>query len=628
MERRKLVIKRRFRNRGIGKVIAMGLKDLSVSECYAIAYYLYCFSEVVIPLEEDGPYIEEVSLFLNLAERLNKMDLLPGLLSSAVKTAEKDGLLVPIPESEKKDDLIFEGSSIPFSYISDRETDRQIPSSINVNLVTINLYRCLLVMDQGYHFFSRMIANALLKKAPDKSVSLIEKIPAHIQKALSDTSKVRFITEALDLKPEEAKYLLLYYRCATIQQLKTLCKMLSYGAKTNFDTMILNISEREYNRMLRNNSALRAFGFVDEEGEILPDTIECISNQSIDVFFSDLLKEADCQNAYPLESFNVDFNAKNIMHQMISGPENISLLLYGKPGSGKTEFAKSLVAASGLKPLIFKNEAELERSAKTATGDNVICRLNLLLSIIQQDSVLIIDEADSLLRTRDYSLFGLSSPSKTKGTVNRMLEKGKNKIIWIVNFTSQIDESTLRRFNFSYKFDSMTREQIRSITNTKIQPLNLPENTSNEILSLMEKYSVTGASVDNVVKTIKSLGIMQNHENPKNLGGSTNSGNLNNPDFNKELVGCINTILRENSLLINGRPRMRETVSSKYDIHALNTSMSPEQIVRMIKNAQVFAEENSRCCQPGDTGIRMLFYGLSGTGKTEFYKLVFIYFRT
>ena len=151
---------------------------------------------------------------------------------------------------------------------------------------------------------------------------------------------------------------------------------------------------------------------------------------------------------------------------------------------------------SGLKTYIFKNERELENK-------NILCRLNCLLFISSPDCVYIIDEADSLLQSSDSFFFFFKSPSPHKGTINKMLEENKNKIIWIVNFTSQMDESTLRRFTYSYRFESMTRNQLRSITDSKLKPLSLSQNVNTQILDLIERYKVTGASVDNVVKTIK-----------------------------------------------------------------------------------------------------------------------------
>jgi SpoVK/Ycf46/Vps4 family AAA+-type ATPase len=295
-----------------------------------------------------------------------------------------------------------------------------------------------------------------------------------------------------------------------------------------------------------------------------------------------------------MESFNVSDKVKNLMSRMLKSDQSLSLLLYGKPGSGKTEFAKTLAKESGLKVYVFKNERELSGEK----DQNVLARLNCLLSMNSTDSLYIIDEADSLLRTCDSSFFGMKMPSKIKGTVNKMLEESRNKIIWIVNFTSQIDESTLRRFTYSYKFDSMPRSQLRSITETKLKPLALPCGLNNQILDLMEQYKVTGASVDNVIKTIKSLG-----------------------EEKASLVQDIKSVLKENALLINGKSRMRERVSGNYDLSVLNASMEPSQIVRMIQNATDFAEKSGGT---GDAqnGIRMLFYGVSGTGKTEFARYI------
>ena len=577
--------------------IATEKNNMTMTDCYAAAYYLYCIAEITTTNNEDDliPHVDLIRLLIKLSERMNKTEELSDLLEQNIKQAEKDEQLIQIDgadSSKGMDMLCFEGSSIPYTYLQDKEVDRELEStSLKVNMITINLYRCILTFAPSFNFFSRLIANVLLRKKGDASFSLLSKIPSHIQKALLNNNNVDFISKALELKEEEALFLEHSYRCTKISLLESIFDLFTLETKNLVLTKILGISDREYSAIIRGNAALRTFGLIDEDANLVPDTIDCIASRNIDVFFEDLVKEADYKQSYNLESFNLNKNASNIMHRMLSGTENISLLLYGKPGSGKTEFAKALAVSSGLRPLIFKNEAELDRSAKNAAGDNVICRLNLLLSINQPGRVLIVDEADSILRTKDQSFFGLIAPSKTKGTVNKMLEKSKNKIIWIVNFTSQIDDSTLRRFNFSYKFDAMSKEQLRAITCSKILPLNLPQPAKSEILSLMEKYSVTGASVDNVIKTVKSLGATDN----------------------KELISCVKTILKENELLINGRPKVRSSVTKKYDIHALNANMDPEKIVTMIKNAQNFSD---------DSGIRMLFYGRSGTGKTEFARFI------
>lgn len=184
----------------------------------------------------------------------------------------------------------------------------------------------------------------------------------------------------------------------------------------------------------------------------------------------------------------------------------------------------------------------------------------------------IIDEAEGLLNSKNINFFGMPVPSATKGIVNKMLEESQNKTIWIVNFTSQMDESTLRRFTYSYKFESMPQSQLRKIAHTKLSPLALDEKTNSQILELFDTYRVTGSSVDNIVKAIKSLG----YDTGKN----------------EELVGCVKSVIKENSLLINGSNCIRKSVSAAYDLEVLNASIEPEQIIKMIKNACAYSEEN------------------------------------
>ena len=586
-----MIRKERFNKRS-----TVGITDMNLEDYYASAYYLYCISELLSKLSDEVPdfdgtlYIPHIRLFLNLAKRMNKLDDVGKFLVKIVEKAEEKGVLTRISQNETTKngnetssshrfdkytrDIYFDDTDIPYEYTEDSSIDRNLPSrDFKITPLLINLYRCLFTMEDSYNFFARLIANFLLLKEKTPHFSMLETVPSYVKKALNNIRRVSFLGKALNLSNRESKLLLFLYRCAISQPI--VFSDMSAEIKSQFLKTALDITASEYTVMIRPSGALRSFGFIDENVVIQDDTIDCIANKDLNVFFSDLVKETDCSGAYKLSSYNVDKNASMIMQKMLSGSENISLLLYGKPGSGKTEYAKSLAAASGLRPLVFKNEAELTHTTKNSSRDNVLCRLNLFLSINRPDTVLIIDEADTILQTRDASFFGIVTPSITKGTINKMLEKGKNKIIWIVNFTNQIDDSTLRRFNFSYKFDSMSREQLRSITTNKLNSLHLPPKTNTEILNLIEKFNVTGASVDNVVKTIKSIREEVSEES-------------------EPFLGCIKTILKENSILINGKSKMRETVRKSYDARALNASMDPEKIVRMIQNAQRFSEEN-RC---------------------------------
>ena len=115
--------------------------------------------------------------------------------------------------------------------------------------------------------------------------------------------------------------------------------------------------------------------------------------------------------------------------RLLSGSGGMSLLLYGAAGAGKTEYARSLARTAGLTPLVFKNELELDGD-DNKSGNNALCRLNCILSLPRKDSVIIVDEAETVLKTRG-SFLGMGFSLPQKGTVNKMLENSVNKVIWM-----------------------------------------------------------------------------------------------------------------------------------------------------------------------------------------------------
>ena len=574
------------------------LNSITTLQCRVYALYLYEMCIADFESNDMDAVSASISFFMKLLERLGIKDKVEEFLSNTIKKAEENGTLTRMRDN-MNNDICFDYSDVRYVYEEDKAIDRKIPSMREVDLFVINLFRCMHFTRTN--FLAALIANFLIRKEAILGLPMLNNIPSTVKKALEDNSIVNFVSQAVKLEDDEIRLLSFYSRLYTCKGLKAVYDEFTKDKQHDIARKILDISSKKYSSLIRSDNKLRSFGFLDANGFIEYDFIECVEAQSMKPFFSDLLKE-ETQESYPLSSFNINENTSTIMTRMLLGTEPVSLMLYGKPGSGKTEYAKTLAKNSGYKTYIFRNEREL---VKGGDSTNVLCRLNCLLSFKQKDSVFIIDEADTLLQTKATSFWGLYSPSSSKGIVNKMLEENCNKVIWIVNFTNQIDESTLRRFTYSYKFEAMTYSQLRAIAQKKLSPLALDESVNTRILDLLERYSVTGSSVDNIVKTIKTL-------------DTVDSEKLSNED----LVDCIQSVLKENSLLINGKSKVRENVSESYEQKALNASIDPSQIVRMVRNAQEFARQNSSSRNAANSGIRMLFYGVSGTGKTEFARYI------
>ncbi|MBO4698511.1 ATP-binding protein [bacterium] len=578
-------MKRRFKDpRTVRK-----MNNVSRGDAVCAAYYLYCIAE----LDEvrKYPLDDSVELFFKLAAHSGKTDQVGDFLEKQVLSAKKMKLLEPIKADK---DLRFEDSKIMYEYREDRDVERNMrDATVVIDKNLVNLYRCLCFSNAEERFFARLIANFLLRKNCTRNFTLLENLPEHVEKVVFDNSPTRFIADSIDISEAELKYLAFAYRCEVVPILSGIVEELfSRGvSRQEFAVKAIGISPKEFTSIFDKNGALISFGFINDSGEIEEEAIHSIESQSLEPFFADFVKKVEFSNTYELSSFNVGEETSLVLQGAFTSKKSFSFLLYGKPGSGKTEYAKALAKASGLKTLVFKNEEESARNS-------VVNRLHLFLSIAHPGSLIIVDEADTLLKTIDFSFIG-PIPSRNKGTINKMLENNKNKVIWIVNHMQQIDSSTRRRFNFSCKFEDMPKERFRSIMLSKLDGLNVGEELKLQIVNCIEKYNVTGSSIENVVSTIQ---------------------NLENVDPSK-LGACIEAVFKSNSNLLNNgekKPKMRDKTKAGYDLQALNTSMNPDSIVEMIKNA----EELSKSNEFSEKGIRLLFYGLSGTGKTELVRYI------
>ena len=449
-----------------------------------------------------------------------------------------------------------------------------------------NYYRAMIKRGRGaysqmlyYTFFSR--AEVILKE-------FHKQLPVRFEKKIHDTSKLNFLKKELQLSDAETEYLLFRYRKCTIELVSEFLNSVT-GNSLSLYTETLGITKKQFRQITRRDSKLYQYGFIDDERYLNPILMECIEAQDLSIFFADCIKKQGLTKTYDLRSFAVPEKNTKIYRSLLQSENPVSILLYGAPGAGKTEYAKALIKSAGKKAVIFKNENEI------IDGKEILARINCLLSLDRKDTVLIVDEAESLLSSKQHSIFGEIVSTEKKGVINKMLENSQNQVIWIVNYKSEMDDSTLRRFTVSHKFEPMSASMLESIASKKLDNLSLEKSTKKGIVKLLSKYQVTGASVDNLIKTVTSMSTTDE----------------------TELLEDIGIVLKDNSTLLNGNAKMRTSVKESYDMSVLNTSVSAKKIVDMLLNAKKFADKN-----PGSGAIRMLFYGLSGTGKTEFARYI------
>ncbi len=574
----------------------MKVCNCTENDALSLAFYLYQLCADINDFESH----EECQILYNaLVNRLNLVNHADAVLNAMLYKLEKIKQLTPVEVSERYIHPFAMRGKLKTNYREDESIFENCGNWESNTHRDVNLIRALFCSNKNN--FAKIVALTFFTKPgcyDDKTVGLPNRVPvpAKIKKALDDVSSVQFAVDTLKLSEDEAKVLQVAFRMQSIKELYAVCNdFFRNDDFTRFDmySKCSGKSQKEIRMLLKNDQKLKAYGLIDSDGDMDEDAMDAIYEKDMRLYFTDIVKNEKSVKAYETNSFSVSEEQTDVAVQLLKSKNACNILLYGAPGAGKSEYAKALIKQAGLKMTTYKNE--LEVSGEDDADAKALSRLNCYLSLKKEDSVLVVDEAENVLQTREFSFFGMSLSSSQKGTVNKMLETSENKCIFIVNYTTEMDESTLRRFTYSIKFQAMPKETLRSIAAEKLKPVNMPAVLKNDILDMCGKYKITGASVDNVVKAISSLDYQKGKED--------------------KVRKDIKSVLEANSSLLYGKTKMRDAVKKSYDLSVLNTSVSAAEIIEMLKTAELYKKENQN--EENSEGVRMLFYGLSGTGKTE-----------
>jgi hypothetical protein len=171
-------------------------------------------------------------------------------------------------------------------------------------------------------------------------------------------------------------------------------------------------------------------------------------------------REEAGEKGYCLDGLNVEGNIADLMgwmgrfdQKLRSVPEervNVNLLLYGPPGTGKSALARHIADRLD-REIVCKRMSDLQ-SMWVGEGEKIIRRA--FEEAENEEAVLVIDEADSVLFSRDRARHSWEI-SFTKEFLTRM-EHFRGILICTTNRMDDLDQACLRRFNRKIRFDYLT----------------------------------------------------------------------------------------------------------------------------------------------------------------------------
>ena len=257
----------------------------------------------------------------------------------------------------------------------------------------------------------------------------------------------------------------------------------------------------------------------------------------------------------------------NILSSAIANKKSgINILLYGRPGTGKTEIAKSICDMLGVS-LYTTSETQEEKDAR-------LSNLAHLQTVLKNDdnSVILFDEAEDI-----FCLLPFSNRSPSKLYVNRVLENNKRPVIWITNNIDNMDKAYVRRFTMALE---MTDPDERAKINTwkRIFQKHELSISDEELKRIVNKYNVPLSVIDTAVKNAKMM------------------NDCTIIDY------TIDNLMRAMTGKVAKKKKQNDVT---FDTKLLNTDTNLEKLANQIKNKNL-------------NNFSLCLYGAPGTGKTAF----------
>ena len=250
--------------------------------------------------------------------------------------------------------------------------------------------------------------------------------------------------------------------------------------------------------------------------------------------------------------------------------KGVNILIYGAPGTGKTEFATLLAKALSVS---VHNITYMDGDGDVISAEDRLNKCRFAQKVLEgQSSLLIFDEIEDVFRG---SFFGQSVAQQNKAWMNQLLENNNVPMIWLSNSVFGIDPAFLRRFDFILEMPD------------------LPLKNKSALITQLAEGKLSPAYVQHFAK-VRSL-------SPAILTRVFNVANA--VDNGKKAFSEVLLTLFNETLQAQGKKKIEPLVESKLSYQL--EWVSCNENIHKITEGLMRTKKGRICC-----------YGPPGTGKT------------